>query len=435
MRKKVFLTAALVLLAVLTLRSCFDEPSIKFGIESGNVGTRPFTVEFKGVGEGLKSIQVSYVGKENTILLETKQYPEGVEQDTVSISLNPFSGIEDGPAQIRATAEAYGGAKIGEPGVSKTIDIVADLSPPKITVISGTENITRSGSGVIVYKVSSDAVESGVKIGDKLFKGYKAAPNAGIVDEEVRIAFFSYPYDMEEGETVLVTATDTIGNKRNLPVSYKLKKKSFSKFDIEVTEKFVKMKMLPLVSSSEKMSLKEVFLLVNKKIRAVNNRKIEEVLSRTGDKIMWEGVFIRPVGKLQSDFEERKYFFNGELIDKQKHLGYDIASQRKNPVRASNSGVVVFSDDLGIYGNTLIIDHGMGVATLYAHLSGMTVQRGDTVAKGDTIGGTGETGLAFGDHLHFGIYIGATPVVPVEWWDSFWVETRITDKIEAARGR
>ncbi len=436
MKKRVFLIALILLGTTYGLRMFFRQPDVKFMLESEQVGTKPFTVKFSGVGKGLKNIRISYVGSDKTLLLNRKQYPEGVKEDTVTVSLNPIAGIEDGPAEIRAVAESYGGLKqlkFGETTVRKTVRVLADLSPPKITVVSGTEGISQAGSGVAVYRVSGDAIESGVRIGNSFFKGYKAS-GAEFPDGDVHISFFSYPYDSEQGETVLITATDAIGNRRNLPINYNLGINSFTETDIKVTEKFIKMKMLPLINApDDNVSFKEIFLLVNRTIREVNKKKIQKTLSQTSDKIMWTGRFLRPVGSLQSQFEKRNYLFAGEIIDKQFHLGYDLASQKNNPARAANNGLVIFADDLGIYGNTVIIDHGMGIATLYAHLSSMTVQKGETVAKGDRIGNTGSTGLAFGDHLHFGMYVGGKPVVPTEWWDPFWVKTRITQNIEDAK--
>ncbi len=434
MIKKILLIVVALAVAVFGLRSCFEETTVGFIEESETVGRQPFSIKFSGSGKGLKSVQVSYIGEDKTLLLKSKQYDEGVDEDTIKVSLNPFAGIEDGPGQIKAVAESYGGPlNFGKSSATRIKNIVADLSPPKIIVLSGTENISRGGSAVVVYKVSPDSQQSGVKIGDKFFKGYKAGTEAEFPDENIRIAFFSYPYNFPEGETVLITATDSIGNRRNLPISYRLKEKIFPELNIDVTERFIRMKMVPLVNDSENVSLKETFIMINNQIRRLNNEKIDKVISLSADKIMWEGPFIRPVGALQSQFEKRKYFFEGELIDEQDHLGYDLASERKNPVRAANNGVVVFSDELGIYGNTLIIDHGMGVATLYAHLSSMIAQRGDSVLKGDKIGNTGATGLAFGDHLHFGIYIGGVPVEPLEWWDLFWVESRITKNLTEAK--
>ena len=76
---------------------------------------------------------------------------------------------------------------------------------------------------------------------------------------------------------------------------------------------------------------------------------------------------------------------------------------------------------LGIYGNCVIIDHGMGVQSLYGHLSSFDVKVGDTVTRGQIVGRSGMTGLAGGDHLHFTMLVGGRMVNPVEWWDPHWI--------------
>jgi murein DD-endopeptidase MepM/ murein hydrolase activator NlpD len=84
---------------------------------------------------------------------------------------------------------------------------------------------------------------------------------------------------------------------------------------------------------------------------------------------------------------------------------------------------------LGIYGNTVIIDHGQGVQSLYGHLSSFDVKAGDDVTKGQTIGRSGLTGMAGGDHLHFTMLVGGQMVNPVEWWDPHWIADRIERKL------
>ena len=90
---------------------------------------------------------------------------------------------------------------------------------------------------------------------------------------------------------------------------------------------------------------------------------------------------------------------------------------------------MVFADELGIYGNCVIIDHGMGVQSLYAHLSSIGVQAGQSVEKEQQIGRSGMTGLAGGDHLHFTMLVNGQPVNPVEWWDAHWIQDRILRKL------
>ena len=103
-------------------------------------------------------------------------------------------------------------------------------------------------------------------------------------------------------------------------------------------------------------------------------------------------------------------------------------------MEAANSGTVAFAGDLGIYGNCVILDHGLGLFTLYGHLSSIDVKAGDTVQNRQVLGKSGETGLAAGDHLHFGVYLNGVAVLPVEWWDAKWIDDNITPKLEGASG-
>ena len=122
-------------------------------------------------------------------------------------------------------------------------------------------------------------------------------------------------------------------------------------------------------------------------------------------------------------------------IDQQVHLGFDLAVTANYPVHAGNRGTVVFANYLGIYGNTVVLDHGLGVQSLYAHLSTIGVNIGDEVTLGQELGRSGTTGLAAGDHLHFTMLVNGQAVNPVEWWDAKWMEDRVMRKIrEAAPG-
>jgi murein DD-endopeptidase MepM/ murein hydrolase activator NlpD len=118
------------------------------------------------------------------------------------------------------------------------------------------------------------------------------------------------------------------------------------------------------------------------------------------------------------------------VVDRQVHLGADLASVQQSPIPAANNGRVVFAEAVGIYGNTVVLDHGFGLFSLYAHLSAIKVQPGDRVDKGDTLGQTGVTGLAVGDHLHFGMMVHDTFVNPIEWWDDHWINDNILTKLK-----
>jgi murein DD-endopeptidase MepM/ murein hydrolase activator NlpD len=130
--------------------------------------------------------------------------------------------------------------------------------------------------------------------------------------------------------------------------------------------------------------------------------------------------------------DHRTYLYKGQEVDHQIHLGFDLAVTANVPVVAANSGMVINASWLGIFGNCVIIDHGMGVQSLYGHLSALDVKVGDTVAKGQVIGRSGMTGLAGGDHLHFTMLVGGHPVNPVEWWDTHWIQDRVDRKLHEA---
>jgi murein DD-endopeptidase MepM/ murein hydrolase activator NlpD len=87
---------------------------------------------------------------------------------------------------------------------------------------------------------------------------------------------------------------------------------------------------------------------------------------------------------------------------------------------------------LGIYGNCVIVDHGMGLQSLYAHLSSIDVRAGDSVSKDQQLGRSGSTGLAGGDHLHFTMLLNGRAITPVDWWSGQWVEDRIVRKLRQA---
>ena len=125
---------------------------------------------------------------------------------------------------------------------------------------------------------------------------------------------------------------------------------------------------------------------------------------------LWRGEFARPAdGPSGSPFGLRR-FFNGE--PRSPHAGIDIRAPKGAPVRAANRGRVVLAKDLFFTGNTIVLDHGLGVFTLYVHLSKMSVASGKLVERGAEIGRVGATGRATGPHLHFAVRVGDARIDP-----------------------
>ncbi len=305
---------------------------------------------------------------------------------------------------------------------------------PTLSVASSQHYVAQGGAEVAVYRVGPTSVRDGVRVGDWFFPGY-ALPGGGPQD---RFAFFAVPYDIPDGAKARLEAEDEVGNLIELPIVDRFFPKPFARERITLEEAFMS-KVVPEIRAetpelSDRGSLLENFLAINREVRAQNAKVLGDLAGRSQPRFLWKETFLAmPNGKVMSAFADRRtYFYQGKEVDQQFHLGFDLASVEKAPVPAANSGVVALARYLGIYGNTVVVDHGYGLMSLYAHLSTASVTPGQEVARGETLGQTGATGLAGGDHLHFTMLLQGLPVNPNEWWDAHWIEDRLARKLGAA---
>jgi murein DD-endopeptidase MepM/ murein hydrolase activator NlpD len=306
-----------------------------------------------------------------------------------------------------------------------------DTIPPRVEVLSRQHYIRQGGCETILYRVSSDAVASGVQVGERSFRGWPA-PGAG---DQTRISIFALDYDQPADIPMFLWAEDEAGNRSQVNFWKKTFPSAFRKRDIPVTDSFMQAVVPEILAHaqevSEKDTLLDSYLEINRTLRDINHRQIEEMSLKSADHLLWEGPFLQLTNsQVEALFADRRsYFYQGRKVDEQTHLGFDLASLARSAVECSNDGVVLFADYLGIYGNCVIVDHGLGLQSLYGHLSSIDVREGETVRRGQKLGHTGQTGLAGGDHLHFGMVLQGVHVNPLEWWDPRWVELRIKARL------
>ncbi len=427
----------LALIKVISIAE-MSPPVISIDRDIKSLGTSPFEVTVSDKGTGLSSVRIYLLDAYGESVLVEKEYKKGTKSDVISVRINPEKlGIKSGTAElyIEATDRFMSGLLAGRRAVFSQ-RVTLDFIPPEIQELSPILYIRHGGAGVVIYKVSEDTVSTGVEVKDLFFEGYPGY----FEDPLIYLAFIAYPYNADRGEKIEIFATDAAGNEVRESVYHRLLRASYVKDEIGLSEWFLKRKVLPLfikvygyspVGDGGEPDFLKVFLKINNETRKENDNRIYEIGKQSEGEILWEGKFNQlrnsKVGATFAD--HRDYLMDGSVVDNQYHLGYDLSVTKKHPVPASNSGVVVFAEHLGIYGNTVIVDHGMGIMSLYSHLSSMDVSVGDSVGKKDIVGRTGTTGLAVGDHLHFGVYVQGVPVRPLEWWDAKWIQDNILYKI------
>ena len=440
-KKSVFKTILVVILLAGIVAGAYfalpkfewHKPQVKIEPDTDTIGLAPFEIEINERGTGLESVAVtlSMGGAEQSLFAE--RYDPPITQAKVTVISSKLTGIKEGPAVLRVSARDrswWNFFRGNQTVIEKKVTI--DITPPTVELVADDAYVNFGGCGLVVYKTSADTVKSGVKIGDYFFPGYKGQ----IKDPDSYLVFFAHPYNVSPDEKAVLMATDKAGNSRERRLTYVLKDVKYKKSTIPISDDFIQSKVAPLLNDvgARQESPKDIFIKVNRGLRKENEEKIQAVGQKTADSLLWKGPFIQlSNSKVEANFADaRTYIYRDEAIDKAYHLGFDLSVTKKYPVEAANSGVVTFVGDLGIYGNTVIIDHGLGLSTLYGHLSSVDVKEGEEVKQQQIIGKTGETGLAVGDHLHFATLLQGIPVLPKEWWDPKWIKDNIEPKLNSS---
>jgi murein DD-endopeptidase MepM/ murein hydrolase activator NlpD len=378
--------------------------------------------------ENVTSIDISiYQGGEKIELLVDK--PE-LSEPTYSLQVKPKElGLSDGSAIVVIKAKSGFLKKI-----KHEIRSVIDSQPPTLEVFRSPSSLNEGSAGVTVLRASgADAVY--VKLDDMKFRAFESAsPQDGDsqlhpekVDSRMYHVLFPAPFGVESSKVYYAVAEDIAGNKNIKALSTSLIPKDHRTSTITIDKSFIEKIVSPLLNTESISDHRNAFRTVNEELRGENHNTIIEIAQKSGDRPQWKGRFLQlRNSKVMATYgDERAYFFEGEKISKSVHLGYDLASFANAPVEAANSGTVLFAGDLGIYGNTVIIDHGLGLMSIYGHLSMITVSDNQPVKKGEIIAKSGATGLAGGDHLHFGVLVHGYEVSPLYWWDPKWIDVNI----------
>jgi len=383
------------------------------------------TLEAGDAASGLRELRVSLTqaGREQVVL--ERQFPPGGEPGEkveIPVTLEPKAlGFKDGKATLTASVRDRSWREMfrGRQAVLSQ-EVTIDLTPATVSMQSVSHLLYAGGAGAMAYRLSKPVQESGVLVGGVLYRGF-ANPRGAAGDYVVL-----FPIPQEGPATLPLELVARSGGqevKQTIPL--RVTPRKWRRDQLKLSDAFLG-KVAATLPVSKPGDLLGNYLELNRETRRQNHERVRQICSRSSPQPLWSGPFQRFLGKTEAGFGDRRtYVYQNKAVDQEVHLGVDLASLVNSPVPAANRGVVVMAEPLGIYGNTVILDHGLGVFSMYSHMSQIAVKTGDQVEKGTVLGKTGTTGLAGGDHLHFGVALQGEFVDPIEWWDAHWLKDQV----------
>ena len=411
-------------------------PEVTFDREFATVGKNPvLNLSVADAGSGLSHVTVRIKQKEGEIaLVDEALNNEPSKSYDLGKLLVENAKLSEGPATLTVTAADHGLLRFLQANRAEvTKEFKLDTTPPTLEVFSGQHYINQGGSDGVVYRVSEDVEVSGVQAGPYFFPGFPASKS----DPKLRFALFALAYNLPADTKIQVVARDGAANEAKAGFWQKVFPHKPRERDIPIDDNFLG-KVIPEILSHSK-TVKDsgeqvkTFVDINSNLRKENHAKIAELAKASPGEFLWNGAFVQlSNSQVESFFADRRsYMYQGKKVDEQDHVGFDLSVVQHYPIEAANDGKVILAEYFGIYGNTVLIDHGAGLISLYGHMSSIDVKPGQMVKKKEVLGKSGETGLAGGDHLHFGMFLHGVPVDPREWWDAHWITDHVTDRMKA----
>ena len=407
-------------------------------------GGSQLIIDLEDSDSGLRSVHVRLLDQAGSRTLTEEKFAGDLltgansadRSQRLEIRLDPAElRVPDGTATLVISARDWSW-RDGFAGnrTERSIPVLIDTRPPEVQVVSGLTYVDRGGSAAAVYRLGEAVQRDGVRVDTLFYPGFPHPSG----EEGLRVALFAVPVEGPDQPSIRVVATDQAQNEGSVRFPARVQKRVFQQSEIEIGESFVEQVAVPLAQGASLPlgSPSETFRAVNETLRKRNETTIREELAKAPlDQRRWKGAFRQlPGSAVMSRFAElRSYRLAGQPISQARHYGFDLASTAHAPITAAAAGRVVFAQDLGIYGRCVLIDHGLGLSSLYAHLSAIDVEPGDDVEGGAILGRSGATGLAGGDHLHFAVLVGETYVNPLEWWDPKWVRSHIDVRLKPPR--
>ena len=428
MRKLIVVAIALVALLLVFFVARSATPVVDLAPAVTSLGqATPITVHVRDP-RGIRRLQafVEQNGARYPVfeIAQPSKLPESAWSFTAGVKTSPQ--LQEGKARL--IVEATSNDLLRKIGRAER-DVTVVTQPPSLSVDSEQHYLYLGMADLATFSVSGSWTEAGVRVGDQKFRAW---PMPG--GKPGLFSLYAFAWNMPTDTVPLVYATNGGGNDVTSPLVVVFPKKEQPKYtvhDLQVSDAFLQKVINELDPNGTGDPITR-FVKVNSEMRRANNKTLSDLRLKTADKFLWSRPFIRqPHSQAEANFADmRNYIYQGQKIDQQVHLGYDLAVTQHVGVEASNDGTVVYAAPLGIYGNCIVVDHGYGLQTIYGHLSRIDVHEGDTVKQGQVMGLSGQTGMAGGDHIHFAMQLDGVQIDPKEWWDTHWIKDHIARRVE-----
>lgn len=389
----------------------------------------PLPVRIVDELSGIKSVQITLKkdSKDDGIVLYDEK-TNNQKEVVLELNLpNIIKSTDSYTLEILAKDSSFWHFFSGNSSV-KNVPIIADTKKPAVNILSNSYQIEQGGVGAVVFEARDENLQELYIENDKGRK-FKVLPYLQENHYGALIAWSATEKDFR----AFVVAKDKAGNETKERIRYYLKNRNYRNSNIALKDDFLDGKIEDLAkqyADDNNLTRLQKFKFVNETLRLGNEERIHKISANVGNKPFEDFKIskflpLKNAMKVADFADHRFYSYNGEFVSDSYHMGLDLASVARADIFASIGGKVVFAEENGIYGINIVIDHGFGLYSLYGHCSSKLVAEGDEVKAGDIIAKTGISGLALGDHLHFGVLVQGVEVRPEQFQDEKWLESNI----------
>jgi murein DD-endopeptidase MepM/ murein hydrolase activator NlpD len=385
-------------------------------------------------------IRIVQDNKAQELLRKNFQLP-APKTETIAAEIDPKKlGLKEGNVEIQALAFDKA---LWSNGTKATRLLEVNFSKPHISLITPQQNGVHGGSELVFYKITGRQPEThGVISEGKLYQGFSAQGWSDAFQGSASIFVTLYPIPQTfspQSSQMKIQARDNLGNTVSTEFPYRIRKRSWSTYRsritnaeaADITGKLEGYAKRNLISIESNQPLDKRFRHVATRLSQHDDTSLSSILATSSSSKLWSSHFIAPVRVTPSNTagDLRIITLNNQEVLRARESGARFTTSSPTAVLAANSGKVIFRGQLGLLGNTVVVDHGLGLASIYSHLSTISVDEGRSINRGEEIGTTGRTGFSTADEVYFQIRLHGAPVSPNEWWDKHWVADHIENKV------